>query len=167
MRLWQFTFTMFKITPYIVDVARLSQIGYFYTGQCSFCSFLWYRCPKVRSILWPLHYKLMWKSLKAPVLGENHSKCFMAISAIAPSLLSCKVEKTSISPNIDLWPVITTSNVDLESQNLPPIASTRREQSIGLFCEALKRQGVASTPPLPSARTCYGKCPARASVNKP
>ena len=49
--------------------------------------------------------------------------------------------------------------------------STRREQSIGSFREALQRLslsfeisgGIASTPP--PARTCYGKWPAKARVN--
>ena len=58
------------------------------------------------------------------------------------------------------------ARVNLGPKKLPPIASTRREQSIDLFREALrrlvsKRQGVAFPPP---ARTCYGKCPARARV---
>ena len=33
-----------------------------------------YRWPKVRSILWPLHYKSMGEKWKAPLLNKNHSK---------------------------------------------------------------------------------------------
>ena len=73
-----------------------------------------------------IHYISKWCQLSTEHDGEG----FMTISVIVPLLLSCKVEKTSISPKIDLWPAITRLNVDLGSKNIPPIASTRREQSI-------------------------------------
>ena len=87
-----------------------------------------------------------------PIAQKTRWWGFMAISAIASSLLSCKVEKSSISPKINFWPAITTSNDDLGSKNIPPIAITRWEQSIGLFREALrrlvsKRQGGHIDPP--------------------
>ena len=58
---------------------------------------------------------------------------------------------------IDLWPAITGSNIDLGPKIIPPIVSTRREQSAGLFREALrrfvwKRQGGGGShqPPPPT-----------------
>ena len=39
-----------------------------------FISEFWYWWPKVRSILWPLHCKLMGEKWKVPVLDENHLK---------------------------------------------------------------------------------------------
>ena len=64
-----------------------------------------------------------------------------------------EVEKSWNLRKFDLWPAITGSNIDLGPQIIPPIASTRREQSAGLFREALRRfvwkrqGGVAPTPP--------------------
>ena len=54
----------------------------------------------------------------------------------------------------DLWPAITGSNIDIRPKTMPPIASTRRAQSAGLFREALrrfvwKRQGGSHQPPSP------------------
>ena len=40
----------------------------------TYISEFWYRWPKVRSILPPLHYKSMGEKWKAPLLKENHSK---------------------------------------------------------------------------------------------
>ena len=40
----------------------------------TYISEFWYRWPKVRSILRPLHYKSMGEKWKAPLLHENHSK---------------------------------------------------------------------------------------------
>ena len=62
---------------------------------------------------------------------------------------------SSVWPLFDLWPVITGSNIDLGPNTKPPIASIRREQSAGLFREALrrfvwKRQGGGVTPPCPT-----------------
>ena len=62
------------------------------------------------------------------------------------------------------------SNVDLGSQNIPPIAITRREQSIGLLREALrrlvlKRQGGRIDPPLPG-RVMENALPGRGLTKK-
>ena len=70
---------------------------------------------------------------------EHDGKGFMALFPIAPSLLSGKFKKTSISPKIVLWPAITRSNIYLGSKNIPPIASTHREQSVCPCCEMLRR----------------------------
>ena len=68
---------------------------------------------------------------------------------------------------IDLWHVITGSNIDLGPKIIAPIASNRREQSDGLFCESLRRfvwerqgEGVTPTNPLHRRRwqnTVYGR----------
>ena len=52
------------------------------------------------------------------------------------------------------------SNIDLGPKIIPPIASIRREQSVGLFREALrrfvwKRQGGGSHPPTPGRKTRF------------
>ena len=43
------------------------------------------------------------------------SKCCQSISAMAASLLSCKVEKMSISRKFGILPAITGSNVDIDA----------------------------------------------------
>ena len=52
---------------------------------------------------------------------------------------------------------------------MPPIASTRREQSFGLFLRALrrlvsKRQGVASSPPPLPGRVMENALPGRGPI---
>ena len=61
---------------------------------------------------------------------------------------------------------ITRSNVDLGSKNIPPIASTRREQSVGFFREAprrlvSKRQGGRIDPPPLPGRVMENGLPGR------
>ena len=70
------------------------------------------------------------------------------------------VEKSWNFQKFDLWPAITGLNIDL-SKIIPPIASTRREQSAGLFREALrrfvwKRQGGVAPPPTPAKVAKHG-----------
>ena len=76
-----------------------------------------------------------------------------------------EVEKAWNLRKFDLWPAITGLNIELEPKIIPPIASTRRVQSTGLFRIALrrfvwKRQGGGRTnPPLHRRRwqnTVYG-----------
>ena len=78
-----------------------------------------------------------------------------------------EVEKSWDLRKFDLSPAITGSNNDLGPKIIPPIASTRRKQSAGLFREALrrfiwKRQGGGRTNPPPLHRrrwqnTVYGR----------
>ena len=81
-----------------------------------------------------------------------------------------EVEKSWNLRKFDLWPAITGSNIDLGPKIIPPIASTRREQSAGIFREALRRfvwkrqGGVAPTPPPTPAKVAKHRL--RARVNK-
>ena len=75
----------------------------------------------------------------------------MTISGIAPSLLSCKVKKTSISRKIDLWPAITRTNVDLGSkiyhQSRDLVECSPLVFSAKLYDAPFSNgRGVASTP---------------------
>ena len=79
-----------------------------------------------------------------------------------------EVEKSWNLQKFDLWPAITGSNIDLGPKIIPPIASTRREQSAGLFREALrrfvwKRQGGGgrTNPPSTPAKVANHRLRAR------
>ena len=93
----------------------------------------------------------------AELNGEHAGEGFMPLRQIVLMLSTREVEKSWNWRKFDLWPAITGSNIDLGPKIIPPIASTRREQSAGLFREALrrfvwKRQGGGRTNPPPLHR---------------
>ena len=86
--------------------------------------------------------------------GEHAGECFMPLRLILLEIWTRETEKSRNFRKFDLWPAITGSNIDLGPKIIPPIASTRRAQSAGLFREALrrfvwKRQGGGRTNPPP------------------
>ena len=90
----------------------------------------------------------------AELNGEHSGEGFMPLRLIALEIWIRETKKSRNFRKFDLWPAITGSNIDLVPKIIPPIASTRRAQSAGLFREALRRfvwkrqGGVAPTPPL-------------------
>ena len=101
----------------------------------------------------------------AELNGEHAGEGFMPLRSIFLEIWARETKKSRNFRNFDLWPAITGSNIDLEPKIIPPIASTRRAQSAGLFREALrrfvwKRQGGVAPPPLHRRRwqnTVYGR----------
>ena len=78
-------------------------------------------------------------------------------------------EKTAALRAAGFWATLWGPNIDLEPKIIPTIASTRREQSAGLFREALRRfvwkrqGGGGSHQPTPAKVAKHGL---RARVNK-
>ena len=109
----------------------------------------------------------------AELNGEHAGEGFMPLRYIVLMPSTREVEKSWNLRKFDLWPAITGSNIDLGPKIIPPIASTRREQSAGIFREALrrfvwKRQGgrVAPTPPPPPTPAKVAKHRLRARVKE-
>ena len=81
----------------------------------------------------------------AELNGEHVQFCrieregFMPLRAIFLEIWTHETKKSWNFRKCYLWPVITGSNIDLGPKVIPPITSTRREQSAGLFREALRR----------------------------
>ena len=109
----------------------------------------------------------------AELNGEHAGEGFMPLRSILLEIWTRETKKSRNFRKFDLWPVITGSNIDLGPKIIPPIASTRRTQSTGLFREALRRfvskrqGGVAPTPPLHRRRwrnAVYGRGLTRAPL---
>ena len=97
----------------------------------------------------------------AKLNAEHAGEGFMPLRSIVLEIWTRKTKKSWNFRKFDLWPVITGSNMDLGPKIIPPIVSTRREQSAGLFREALprfvwKRQGGGSHPPTPAKVAKHG-----------
>ena len=132
---------------------------------------LWrHRCDTVSfmSVIHPKYSTEMHQNTTfyAELIGEHAGEGFMPLRWIVLMLSTREVEKSWILRKFDLWHAITGSNIDLGPKIIPPIASTRREQSAGLFREALrrfvwKRQGGRTNPPPLHRRrwqnTVYGR----------
>ena len=87
----------------------------------------------------------------AELNGEHAGEGFMPLRSIFLEIWAREAKTSRNFRKFDLWPAITGSNINLGPKIIPPIASTRRAQSAGLFCEALrrfvwKRQGGVAPP---------------------
>ena len=109
----------------------------------------------------------------AELNGEHAGEGFMPLRSIVLEIWARETKKSWNFRKFDLRPVITGSNIDLGPKIIPPIASTRREQSAGLFREALRRfvwkrqgGGVAPLPPYTGegGKTVYGRGLKRMSI---
>ena len=94
-------------------------------------------------------------SFFAKLNGEHAGEGFMPLGSIFLEIRTRELEKSRNFRKFDFWPAITGSNIDLGPKIIPPIVSTRREKSAGLFREALrcfvwKRQGRGSHQPSPT-----------------
>ena len=87
-------------------------------------------------------------SFCAELNGEHAGEGPMPLRQIVLLIWTRKVENHSFR-KFDLWPAITGSNIDLGPKIIPPIASTRQEQSAGLFLGG----GAISSPPPPISET--------------
>ena len=96
---------------------------------------------------------------------EHAGEGFMPLRSIVLEIWTREAKKSRNFRKFDIWPDITGSNIDLGPKIIPPIASTRRVQSLGRFREALqrfvwKRHGGSHPPPLHRRRwqnTVYGR----------
>ena len=100
---------------------------------------------------------------------EHAGEGFMPLRSIVLEICTRETKQSWNFRKFDLWPVITGSNIDLGPKIIPPIASTRREQSAGLFREALrrlvwKRQGGSHPPPPTPAKVAKHGLRARVNV---
>ena len=102
-------------------------------------------------------------SFCAELNGEHAG--FMPLRSTALEIWTRETKKSLDFRKFDLWPANTGSNIDQGPKIIPPIASTRRAQSSGLFREALrrfvwKRQGGSHSPYIHRRRwqnTVYGR----------
>ena len=104
----------------------------------------------------------------AELNGEHAGEGFIPLRSIVLEIWTRESKKSRNFRIFDFWAAITGSNIDLGPKIIPPIASTRRAQSAGLLCEALRRfvwkrqgGGVAPTPPPTPAKVAKHRLRAR------
>ena len=99
----------------------------------------------------------------AELNGEHTGEVFMPLLSMVLEIWTHETKKSRNFRKFDLWPAITGSNI-VPPKIIPPIASTRRAQSAGLFREALrrfvwKRRGGSHQPTPPPYTGEGGKTP--------